>query len=146
MKKEQAIKEKAKLEKRLKKLDVIINKVEKPKNIIDKVNSYEGACKILKIKPKKFEGLDKSTVAFEKLKTIALVVNEGWKPDWKDSSQYKYYPYFVANSAGSGFSFNYYYYDFSRCGFPSRLLFRTSELAIAMGKKFIDLYNDLMGY
>ncbi len=67
--------------------------------------------------------------------------NGNWKPDWKDYSQWKYYPWFMANTSGSGLS--YFAFDFSRTSayVGSRLCLPSSELAEYVGKTFIKLYE-----
>jgi len=95
----------------------------------------------------KYNGIDKDMLgaqAMAKLSIIARVLNEGWEPDWADSSQYKYYPYFSNYKSGVGFSR-------SDCGgwaaatyCGSRLCFKSSELATYAGKQFIDIYNQFL--
>lgn len=88
------------------------------KNFQDAVKTYYDACEIIGEKPIDEQhlmdcGLGKSEIAFMKLKTIfkaANKMNNDWKADYSNSSQYKYYPYFVWRSSGCR------YYD-TRCTF-----------------------------
>ena len=70
-------------------------------------------------------------------------LNEGWQPDWDDSSEYKYYPWFYM---GGSLGFRYYgcadWDSFSDVG--SRLCLKSSELAEYAGKQFTDLYQKFM--
>lgn len=84
-----------------------------------------------------------AAVAFMKLTIIAKALNEGWQPDWTDSSQYKYYPWFKHKS---GFGLSYYDYGNwnANTGVGSRLCFKSKELAIYAAEQFADLYNDFL--
>ncbi|KQS33998.1 hypothetical protein [Dyadobacter sp. Leaf189] len=119
-------------------------------DITDRVGSYEDACAIVGINPmtidnfKPFPEQDREYhFASHKLVTIARVLNEGWQPNWNDSTQAKYYPWFKP-AGGSGFSFDDCIYDGSYTTVGSRLVFRTSELATYAGKQFIDIYNIIL--
>ena len=91
------------------------------------IKSFEDACKALN----RSTDLPDFSMAPEedrqalidhyKLTVIAKALNGDWKPDWNDSDQYKYYPWFYMD--GSGFQYNDYdnYYQNSNVG--SRLSF-----------------------
>lgn len=79
--------------------------------------------------------------AMLKLTMIAKVLNEGWTPDWSNSSEYKYYPW-MKYKAGSGFSYSGYDCAYAFTGVGSRLCFKTRELALYAGKQFEDLYKE----
>jgi hypothetical protein len=78
-----------------------------------------------------------------KVTLIAEVLNEGWKPDWTDSSQAKYYPWFDMSS-GSSASCHGYYHDNSNSGVGSRLVFKTRELAKYAGTQFQKIYEEFL--
>ena len=80
--------------------------------------------------------------AYKKVKLIAKVLNEGWQPNWKDSDEYKYYPWFDLSS-GSGLAYHGYDYNFSNSFVGSRLCFKSRELAKYAGTRFIDIYTEL---
>lgn len=72
------------------------------------IKSYEDACKILGVQPisenavAAFPAEDrKSMLAYHKLTIIARAINGGWKPDWNNRSQYKYYPVSTTKMPGS---------------------------------------------
>lgn len=74
-------------------------KEEDYEEITDRVKTYEDACKVLGVEPineqnAKAQGFRSDEIARRKLETIAAALNEGWKPDWNNTDQYKYYPYF----------------------------------------------------
>ena len=119
-------------------------------NITDKVKSFEDACQLLGIEPNVPEvsmlpeNHQKAIVAHYKLVIIAEAVNEGWKPNWDNWDERKYYPWFdlEGSSSGAGFSYDDCDVWYSHSNVGSRLCFKTWELAEHIGKTFIDLYKD----
>lgn len=111
--------------------------------ITDRIKTFEDACHELGISPSTvgMGGDSKDEIAYKKLKVIVAALNEGWKPNWTNSSEYKYYPWFDLSS-GSGLSCNDYgtYYSHSHVG--SRLCFKSKELAQYAGKQFLDIYTE----
>ena len=61
-----------------------------------------------------------------------MAINNGWVPDYTNSNQAKYYPWVIASSPGSGFSFTNsdYCYDDTPADVGSRLCTDTSEKAL----------------
>jgi hypothetical protein len=114
-------------------------------SIIDRVKSFEDACNELNITPPSFQcgNLAKDEIAYIKLKTIAKALNQGWVPNWKNSKEYKYYPWFDL-SKGSGLVYNHYHNWFTYSDVGSRLCFKSSELAEYAGQQFLELYHDFM--
>ena len=84
-----------------------------------------------------------STQAYMKLVVIARVLNEGWTPDWADSDQYKYQPWFKHKS-GFGLACDGYAYWSTLTTVGSRLCFKTSDLATYAATQFADIYNDFL--
>ena len=83
-----------------------------PKDITKRVKTYADACAVLGIEPMNETvlaklGFTKDEITYRKLKTIAEALNEGWRPDWANSKEYKYWPWFVYNPAHAGFSCAY---------------------------------------
>jgi hypothetical protein len=79
-----------------------------------------------------------------KVSLIAKAYNEGTVLDPMNERQYKYYPWHVIDST-SGFGLSYYFYGFwfSYSTVGVRLCFKSAELAIDAGKKFIEIYAQL---
>jgi len=74
---------------------------------------------------------------------IAKALNEVWVPDWNDSSQYKYFPYFdMESSSAGGFVCNDYGSRGTYAAVGSRLCFKSRELAEYAGKQFKDIYEE----
>lgn len=118
-------------------------------NITDRVKSFEDACQVLGISTNvpEVKGLprkhQKAIIANYKLIIIAEALNEGWKPNWQDSDEYKYYPWFdMSNPAGVGFSYTYNTASNTIANIGSRLCLKNRELAIYFGQTFTDLFND----
>lgn len=120
---------------------------------IPQITSYADACKALSIKQNCLpdvsnfpEEHQEALTAHAKLVIIAQALNQGWKPDWNNSSQWKYYPWFEIQASKrlpSGFGFSDTYYDCrgSNAYVGSRLCFKSRYLAIYAGKQFADLYK-----
>ena len=118
-------------------------------NITDRVKSFEDACQVLGISTNvpEVKGLprkhQKAIIANYKLIVIAEALNEGWKPNWQDSDEYKYYPWFdMSNPAGVGYSHTYHTASHTAADVGSRLCLKNRELAIYFGQTFTDLFND----
>ena len=90
----------------------------------------------------------KALIAYNRLCTIAQAWNkaDGFEPDFSNTSQYKYFPWFVYDYGAAGFvCANMAFtaaYAFAYLG--SRLCFKTKERAEQFGKQFIDLWNDVL--
>ncbi len=120
-----------------------------PKDITKRVKTYADACAVLGIEPMNEDvltklGFTKDEIAYRKLKTIAEALNEGWRPDWANSNEYKYWPWFVYNPAHAGFASASTYSAASAAstGVGSRLCYKTRELATYAGRQFEGIYND----
>lgn len=118
-------------------------------NITDRVKSFEDACQVLGISTNvpEVKGLprkhQKAIIANYKLIVIAEALNEGWKPNWQDSDEYKYYPWFdMSNPAGVGCSYTLNTASYTTADIGSRLCLKNRELAIYFGQTFTDLFND----
>lgn len=131
-------------------------KEEDYEEITDRVKTYEDACKVLGVEPineqnAKAQGFRSDEIARRKLETIAAALNEGWKPDWNNTDQYKYYPYFYIqeNAKGKG-SAVLSCADADRAAaataayIGSRLCFYASRLARYAGNQFTDLYEQIL--
>ena len=87
----------------------------------------------------------------KRLKLIARVFNEGWKPDTANTSQYKYYPWFsiIPNTdkpSGFGLAFGGYAYGTAYTFLGARLYYRDSATAKYVGTTFLAEYESLAQY
>ena len=123
--------------------------------ITERVKSYEDACRELEIFDQSpswfsFNYLSSHEINTRKLEIIITALNEGWKPDWNNFHEYKYFPYFSiekyggdCKGAGAGLG----YCDtaggagYSATDVGSRLCFKTSDLAKYAGEQFKDFYE-----
>lgn len=89
----------------------------------------------------------KALIAYNRLCTIAQAWNkaDGFEPDFSNTSQYKYFPWFVYDNGAAGFvcAFTYNSATAAYAIIGSRLCFKTRERAMQFGKQFIDLWNDV---
>lgn len=84
--------------------------------------------------------LPKDEIAYRLLKLIVKVLNEGWVPNWNDSSERKWRPYFFLDFPGFRLRAACYVNSLSSVG--SRLCFKSEELALYAAKTFLDVYKD----
>lgn len=131
-------------------------KEEDYEEITDRVKTYEDACKVLGVEPineqnAKAQGFRSDEIARRKLETIAAALNEGWKPDWNNTDQYKYYPYFYIQenakgkgSAGLSYAATHYAAAITAASIGSRLCFYASRLARYASNQFTDLYEQIL--
>lgn len=131
-------------------------KEEDYEEITDRVKTYEDACKVLGVEPineqnAKAQGFRSDEIARRKLETIAAALNEGWKPDWNNTDQYKYYPYFYIQenakgkgSAGLSCAAARASAACAAAMLGSRLCFYASRLARYAGNQFTDLYEQIL--
>ena len=111
--------------------------------------------------------------AFLKLRIITAALNQGWSPDWTNSDEWKYYPWFclytedeyndldaddkerccrvVGRSYNTANAYGGLVYadasnasSYSSSDSGSRLAFKTRELALYAGKQFVDLWCDFV--
>ena len=89
----------------------------------------------------------KALIAYNRLCTIAQAWNkaDGFEPDFSNTSQYKYFPWFEYSRDAAGFvsALTSAAAASAHAHFGSRLCFMTRERAEQFGKQFIDLWNDV---
>ncbi|WP_276483589.1 hypothetical protein [Paraflavitalea pollutisoli] len=115
--------------------------------ITDRVKTFDD---ILAIAGKTMEQLSAGCetpdeIAYRQVKLIAEVYNEGTLLDPMDTEQVKYFPWFeITPNSGFGLSFcdDACWHSYSYVGL--RLCFKSRELAIDAGKKFTEIYANLL--
>ena len=89
----------------------------------------------------------KALIALNELFTIAQAWNKAddFVPDFSNSMQDKWFPWFVYDKGAAGFVFAYANFAPSDtyAYFGSRLCFKTRNRAIQFGKQFVGLYNQV---
>lgn len=132
-------------------------------DIIERVKSYADACDVLGIPQLDEEamlsaGFRPDEIARRKLEAITAALNEGWKPNFNDTDEYKYYPWFYIepgkgkdpdgkpDGAYAGLSYAYTYYAASSTYtyIGSRLCFHDRRTAFYAGNTFTDLYAAIL--
>lgn len=72
----------------------------KPKDIMERVKTFEDACRELGIEPDKWLqdkaelGFEPDVIAYMKLRIICKALNEGWEPQFTED-EWRYYPWFT---------------------------------------------------
>lgn len=132
-------------------------------DICERVKSYADACAVLGIdkmdeKAMKASGFRPDEIARRKLETITEALNEGWRPDWNDTDEPKYYPWFYIkpgagkdaegkpNGAYAGLAIAYTADAASdtNADVGSRLCFHERRTAAYAGDTFRDLYAQIL--
>ena len=113
--------------------------------IIDRIKSFEDICDEAGVDPDLFIRMSGTSddIAYQKIKLITEVLNEGVKLDWNNSNQQKWYPLF---NLASGFEFsNSYSYCHNMYTFVgSRLCYTSREKSDFAANLFKDIYKDLL--
>lgn len=116
-----------------------------------KITSYEDACKVLNIQPINEEVFNafpkedqRSMLAYHKLTVITRALNNGWKPNWDDQNEWKYYPLFRYVNAGLSYAYTNYAASYATASLGYRLCFYASRLARYAGNQFTDLYEQIL--
>lgn len=131
-------------------LEALFEKKIFKKNMIDRVTTMDDVFEELEIDKKAFykalkdANLSDDTIAYEEIKLIADCFNEGWKPNWDNSSENKYYPWFKMDSPGFRFVGFDGWHSLSYVG--SRLCFKSGEIATHVGENFTNVYKRLFTY
>jgi len=109
------------------------------------IKTFSDACEELGLDPDDVVGhlVLNDEITYRKLKVIAKAINQGWLPDWNNTNQYKWFPYFKLSS-GFGFGYSIYYSTHTTTYVGSRLCFESEEKASYAGKQFTDLYKDFL--
>lgn len=145
----------------------------KPKNIMERVKTFEDACEVLGEDHQYVKAYRewmriyyeecKDVTAYLKLRIICAALNDVWKPDFTNESEWKYYSWFVlyteeeykdldeedkarCSRVVGGLVYAYANNASSHSGtyFGSRLAFKTRELAEYCGKQFVDIWADYL--
>lgn len=141
----------------------IINEEQEYTDICERVKSYADACAVLGVgkmdeKAMKACGFRPDEIARRKLETITEALNEGWRPDWNNTDEPKYYPWFYIkpgagkdaegkpNGAAAGLAYAYTHYAASNtaANIGSRLCFHERRTAAYAGDTFRDLYAQIL--
>lgn len=115
----------------------------KPQLITDRVKTYVDALKVLKRDHFDENNLYPREIARRKLEIIIEAMNEGWKPDFNNTQQIKWYCYFNWSSAGFGYSAPVNSLTLAHAYIGVRLCCKSNEIASYVGQQFLDLYKEI---
>lgn len=116
----------------------------------DEDEAFAIICQVAKRDPARYVVTDdmdreiKYGVYCSMVALIANVLNKGWQPDWSDNRQYKYFPYFIHDPAGFGFSHSFTHYVFTDANVGSR--FASASIAAFAGKRFVKLFTNVINH
>lgn len=132
-------------------------------DICERVKSYTDACAVLGVgkmdeKAMKASGFRPDEIARRKLETITEALNEGWRPDWNNTDEYKYFPWFYIKPgagkdaegkpsgafAGLANAITNYAASDTYAYIGSRLCFHKRRTAAYAGDTFRDLYAQIL--
>lgn len=116
------------------KLDKKTKKVYENIDLIGKIKTYSDVCKYI--------NEEETSHKYDRIKQIEKCFNQGWKLDWSNQKEYKYYPYFSVLSSG-GLVFFAVHVDYRSHFFGGVSYFKTKEIAEYVGKTFIKEYQNL---
>ena len=130
----------------MKKVETKVAEKEVKENVMIRIKTFEDAMKeTLRPEVPDFSNLPEDLREYFKAQykiiVIAEALNEGWKADWNDSNQYKYYPYFYMSSGAFVFFGTNCAYSRADAGNGSRLCFKTRVLAKYAGEQFLDIWT-----
>ncbi len=119
-------------------------------SIIEKIKTFEDAMEATGRKEmpdfSSFpEDMRKHFEALFKMVVIVEALNEGWKPDWDNYNECKYYPWFEMSPSSFAFrgSDCGYVNEYAHAGSGSRLKLKSRELAEYCGEQFKDIWKDI---
>lgn len=130
-------------------------------NVMDRVKTFEDACRELNIDPVKWleenetNKMDAHVLAYLKLCIIAKALRGSWKPNWANTDEWKYYPWFkivpavVGNAhhgskLGVSVLYSDYVASYSAAAYGGALASETEEIAIYFGKQFAEIWKEYL--
>lgn len=113
--------------------------------ITDRIKNFDDVLNELNLTKTKFDNsctyLSPDEICYRKIKMIAQVLNEGWIPNYNNTNEYKWYPYF---NVSSGFGFAGSFRDHGSTSVGARLIYKSEALSNYAGKQFIEIYKEFL--
>ena len=116
----------------------------KPVSIIDRVKTYEDALRVLGREDFSRENLYNREIARRKLEIIIEALNEGWKPDFNDINQSKWYCFYRGSYSGLWCSYSTNSPASANTNFSIHLCLKSKKLTDYIGEQFTDLYEEML--
>ena len=123
------------------------------RKITDRVKTYEDACAILGLDPHASmpdtsecpKEDRRAYLAFHKLVVITRALNEGWRPDWSNLNQPKWFNWWYTNgNAGLASARSNNAPSDTYASIGSRLCFKSEALADYAAETFKELYDEYL--
>lgn len=108
------------------------------------IKTYEDALKALGREDFSHENLYPREIARRKLEIIIEAMNEGWKPDWENYSQLKWYPIFNCSNTDVSYWYSDYTFSYFDVYMSNYLCCGGEEIADYVGKQFLYLYKEML--
>lgn len=113
----------------------------------DEIKTFEDACEELELTQEDLLNIRNTDApdetAYKKLKIVIKAINQGWTPDWSNTRERKWWPYFVLSS-GFGFSDSNCFSASAGTCVGSRLCTDTREKALYIAEQFKSEYQDYL--
>lgn len=113
------------------------------REITDRIKSFEDACEYNNTNPlaSRFVNGTRNQIYQERVAEIVKALNEGWEPNYDNSSEYKYTPYFYLNAPGFRFIGSGYSGTGSGTSGGSRFALKSRKLSDYAGTQFTKEYE-----
>lgn len=108
------------------------------------IKTYEDALRVLGREDFSYENLYDREIARRKLEIIIETLNEGWKPDWGNDCQLKWYPNFCRLFTGFWYSNSYALPAGSHSYISVHLCCKSEKIADYVGQQFLYLYREML--
>lgn len=108
------------------------------------IKTYEDALRVLGREDFSRENLYPREIARRKLEIIIEALNEGWKPDFNDIKQSKWYCFSIGVNTGLGFSSSTISHTSANTNISVHLCLKSKEIADYVGEQFTDLYEEML--
>lgn len=127
-------------------LNKLIDTKSEKYNIIDRIQDFSDVLELVEVSPKQFrescKNLTEDEIAYKALKLITSAYNQGWKPNWNDYGEAKYYAWFrittsTSATAASSFALSPH--------IGSRLVFKDRDSCMDAANKFLFVYKIFFG-
>ena len=108
------------------------------------IKTYEDALRVLGREDFSRENLYPREIARRKLEIIIEALNGGWKPNFNDIKQSKWYCFSIGVNTGLGFSSSTISHTAANTNFSILLCLKSKEIADYVVEQFKDLYKKML--
>ena len=108
------------------------------------IKTYEDALRVLGREDFSRENLYPREIARRKLEIIIEALNEGWKPDFNNIKQSKWYCFSIGSYTSLEFSSSTISHTAANTNFSVLLCLKSKKRADYIGEQFTDLYEEML--